>query len=105
MVPKNMDNILNIKHIEEKIFKYKSMYHPNLVANLSKEAYDLYLVRTSICDNLLLRLEKNKANYEEILQYIKKQIEESKVKLKNAKNEEESTYFKLSIQEWKTFLN
>ncbi len=52
----NLDDfkeILSISKIREKIFRIKELYHPNLVKNLSKEAYDLYLIRQSICDQLL----------------------------------------------------
>lgn len=101
----NLKNILNIKSIEEKIIKYKTMYHPNLVANLSKEAYDLYVVRSSISDKLNSLIEKNRSNYDEVHKYIKNQIASLNNKLHNSQDEQEKIYLKLTIDVWNDFLS
>ena len=100
----DLSNLLNIKSIEEKIFKYKTMYHPNLVANLSKEAYDLYVTRSSISDKLLNIISKNRTNYDEVHNYIKNQIDLLKNKLHNSKDEQEKIDLKLAIDVWNEFL-
>lgn len=100
----DLRNLLNIKGIEEKIFKYKTMYHPNLVTNLSKEMYDLYLTRSSISDKLIKIISKNRTNYEEVHNYIKNQIDILKNKLYNSKNEQETMDLKLAIDVWNEFL-
>ena len=101
----DLRNLLNIKSIEEKIFKYKTMYHPNLVANLSKEAYDLYFIRSSISDKLSNIVSKNRTNYKEVHDYIKNQIDRLSNKLKNSKDEQEKIYLKLTIDVWNEFLS
>jgi hypothetical protein len=104
MNSKDLDNLLNIKKIEEKIFKFKTMYHPNLIANLSKEAYDLYLIRNSICEKLFKLTEKKDPKIHEIKEFIKKEIDDNNKKIKKSKDHQEISFLKLAIQEWKEFL-
>jgi hypothetical protein len=96
--------LLSIQAIEEKIFKMKDMYHPNLIANLSKEAYDLYLIRNSIYDQLLELLKEKDIDIGKVNVFIKKKIKESEGKLKDAKNGKETETIKITIEEWKQFL-
>jgi len=100
----DVKNILSIQAIEAKIFKMKEMYHPNLIANLSKEAYDLYLIRKSIYDQLLALLDEKDIDIGKITEYIKKKIEQSEKKLKETKNGNEAETLKITIEEWKQFL-
>ncbi len=97
-------DILSIKTIEEKIFKIKNMYHPNLIANLSKEAYDLYLMRMSICDQLLKVLNEKDMDFDKIKDYIKEQIAKSKERLSKVKDKIEIDSLKVLIEEWDQFL-
>ena len=101
----NVKKLLSIQAIEQKIFKMKEMYHPNLIANLSKEAYDLYLIRKSIYDQLLALLDEKDIDIDKINDFIKKKIKESKKKLNDAKNGEEADAIKIIIEEWKQFLS
>ena len=96
--------LLSIQAIEEKIFKMKEMYHPTLIANLSKEAYDLYLIRNSIYDQLLELLKEKDIDIGKVNVFIKKKIKESEGKLKDAKNGKETETIKITIEEWKQFL-
>ena len=96
--------LLSLEGIREKIFKIESMYHPNLIANLSKEAYDLYLIRDSICKQLLELLKEKDIDIDKIHDFIKGKIKNSKKRLKLAKNGIESEAIKATIEEWKQFL-
>lgn len=96
--------LLSIQAIEEKIFKMKNMYHPNLIANLSKEAYDLYLIRNSIYNQLIELLDEKDIDIGKVNDFIKKKIKKSEKRLKEAKNGEEAETIKITIEEWKQFL-
>ena len=100
----DVKNSLSIKVIEEKIFKMKDRYHPNLIANLSKEAYDLYLVRNSIYDQLLELLDEEDIDIGKVNDFIKKKIKISEKREKEAKNGKEAETIRITIEEWKQFL-
>ena len=46
-------DMLSISKIGQKALNKISNYNPNLIANLSKQAYDLYLIRKNICEEIL----------------------------------------------------
>ena len=96
--------LISLTKIGEKIFKIKEMYNPNLIVNLSKEAYDLYLKRMSICNQLLEQLEKKSITIKKIEEFIRNKMKESKERLDKAKNETEAKLIQLSIKEWEDFL-
>jgi len=100
----DLRELISLTKIGEKIFKIKEMYNPNLIANLSKEAYDLYLKRMSICNQLLEQLDKKDITIEKIEDFIGKKVKESKERLDKAKDETEVKLIQLSIKEWEDFL-
>ncbi|MFX1269435.1 MAG: hypothetical protein ACFFAK_15860 [Promethearchaeota archaeon] len=100
----DINKMLSLQAIEEKVFKIKNMYHPSLITNLSKEAYDLYLIRDSICNQLLELLKEKDIYIGKVNDFIKSKIRESKKRLKEAENEIEVEIIKLTIDEWKQFL-
>ena len=100
----DINKILSLQAIREKVFKIKNMYHPSLIANLSKEAYDLYLIRNSICNQLLELLKEKDIDIAKLNDFIKSKIRESKKKLKEVENEIEAKMIKITIEEWKEFL-
>ena len=100
----DVKKILSIQAIEEKIYKMKERYHPNLIKNLAKEAYDLYLIRKSIYDQLHALLDEKDIDIRKVNDFIKKKIEQSEKKLKETKNEIEAESIKITIEEWKQFL-
>jgi hypothetical protein len=104
MSKNNIRKLLDIQKIEDKIFKFKSIYHPNLIANLSKEAYDLYVIRNSIGNQLLEELSKNERSLQKIKKFITNKIGEIEMKLKKATDISEIDFLKLSLDEWKAFL-
>jgi len=104
MNQEDLKNDLSINAIREKIFKIKEMYNPNLVSNLSKEMYDLYLIRESICKQLLKLTSEKDMDIGKIKDFIKIKIKENKEKLKDETDESEAKLIKLNIKEWEEFL-
>ena len=100
----DVKKMLSLEGIREKIFKIEDMYHPNLIANLSKEMYDLYLIRDSICKQLLELLKEKDIDIERVHDFIKEKIQNSKKRLKVAKNGTEAEAIKATTEEWKQFL-
>ena len=99
-----INDIFYLQKMEEKIFKFKQIYHPNLIANLSKEAYDVYLIRNSIDDQILEELNKKERSIHKIKEFITSKISEIESKLKDTSESYEINLLKLSIDEWKAFL-
>jgi hypothetical protein len=104
MSRKDINDLLNLQRIEEKIFKFKQMYHPNLIANLSKEAYDLYSIRESIGNQLLEEIEKKENNFQKVKELISRKISEIERKLKKTTDLIENNLLRLRLEEWKAFL-
>jgi hypothetical protein len=100
----DMKKSLSLEGIREKIFKIKNMYQPNLIANLSKEMYELYLIRDSICNQLLELLKENDIDIDKVHDFIKEKIKNSKKRLKIVKNGVEAEELKVTVEEWKQFL-
>lgn len=101
---KDLKKILELKSIEDKIFRFKNKYHPNLITNLSNEAYDLYLIKNSICDQLIEKLKEENITIEKIKEFIKNKIQENKEKLHKTARTMDSEYLQNIISAWETFL-
>jgi len=104
MDSEDFGNRISIDKLEEKIFKIKEMYHPNLIKNLSKEANDLYLIRKSVCNELIKVTSEKDIKYSKIIEYIKNEIEKNKERFKNISDQIELTLIQLTIEEWEGFL-
>ncbi|KKK59011.1 hypothetical protein LCGC14_3038660 [marine sediment metagenome] len=104
MNSENLGNLMSINTVREKALKIKGMYHPNLVNNLSKEANDLYLIRKSICNQILELTHEKDIKYSKIIDLVKKKIEENKNQLRKTSDEIELTLIQLAIEEWEEFL-
>ena len=104
MDSEDFGNRISINKLEEKIFKIKEMYHPNLIKNLSKEAYYLYLIRKSVCNELLKVTSEKDIKYSKIVGYIKNEIEKNKELFKNTSEQIELALIQLTIEEWEGFL-
>jgi len=100
----DIKKLLSLEGIREKIFKIKDMYNPNLIANLSKEMYELYLIRDSICNQLLELLKEKDIDIDKVQDFIKEKIKNSKKRLKEVNNGIEAEALKATIEEWKQFL-
>ena len=95
---------LSLMGIKEKIFKINDMYNPRLVANLSKEANDIYLARKSICEEVQKLLDKEDIDLDKVKDYIKGQIKKIKNQLKQAQSDDEINAIKITLKEWEEFL-
>jgi uncharacterized C2H2 Zn-finger protein len=100
----DLNEVLARKMIEEKIFRFKAKYHPNLVKNLSKEAYDLYLIRDSVCNQLFDKLKDYTLSINELKNFIKKKIKEIERKLHETTNIMDLELYRRSISVWEDFL-
>ncbi len=100
----DIGELLSLRAIKEKIFKRKSMYHPNLVANLSKEAYDIYIIRKSTREDLLRFMEDKDIDANKVLDFINDQIKKCNSQLKEAQKDIDIKSIKTKIDEWKEFL-
>ena len=100
----NINNIFYFQNIREIIFKKNELYHPNLIANLSEEGYEIYLMRKDIYSKLLKSLDEKDIDKKKFENYIKNEIDIIKNKLKGAKSEQEIKMLKLSMEEYEEFL-
>ncbi len=104
MNSEDLGNLLLVNTVREKALKTKGIYHPNLINNLSKEAYDLYLIRESICNQILELTHEKDIKYSKIIDLIKKMIIENKNQLRQTSDKMELTLIQLTIEEWEEFL-
>jgi len=100
----DLQKIISLDGVREKIFKIKDMYHPRLIANLSKEANDIYLVRKLICEDLSKLLDEKDINFGKVKDYIKDQIKKNKEQLKQIQSDDDINAIKVTIKEWEEFL-
>jgi len=104
----NLDDfkgIFDLEGIRKKIIKIKIMYNPNLIANLSKDMYDRYTIRDSMCNDLLQLMEQMEINNEKVKNFIENKIKILEEKQKSVQSIENANYLKMAILEWKTFLS
>ena len=104
MNSEDLSNLLSINTVREKAQKIKGMYNPNLINHLSKEAFDLYLIRESICNQILEITNEKDIKYGKIIDFVKKKIKENKNQLKQTSDEIELTLIQQIIEEWEEFL-
>jgi len=104
MNSEDLGNLVSINTVREKAQKIKGMYNPNLINHLSKEAFDLYLIRESICNQILEITNEKDNKYGKIIDFVKKKIKENKNQLKQTSDEIELTLIQQIIEEWEEFL-
>jgi hypothetical protein len=104
MSPEDFGNLVSVNKVREKILKIKERYHPNLIKNLSIDAHNLYLIRDSICNQLLSVTNENEIEYSRIEDFIKQKIKENQEKFKKTSDQTELKLIQLTIEEWEEFL-
>jgi len=104
MSEKEIDDFLLSEKLRQKIFKFKQKYHPQLIANLSKEAYDHYLIKDSVYSQIISLLDDKAKSLHEIKDFIDEKIKEKENKLKIADNTVDIKFIRLTIIEWKAIL-
>ena len=99
-----MNDIGELLSIKLKISERQSLYNPNVVANLSKEMDEIYLVRKSVHENLLKFIENKDIDAKKVIDYINDRIKKCNSQLKEAKDDSDIKSIKTEIDEWKEFL-
>lgn len=97
-------DMLLVSKIGQKALDKVSNYNPNLIANLSKEGHDLYLLRKSICEEIFPFVTTPEITLKEVKGYIQEKIYEVQKLLKEADSAEEKKLLDLRIEEYKDLL-
>ena len=97
-------DILSVSKIGQKALEKVSKYNPNLIANLSKQAYDLYIIRKNICEEIFPIVTTPEISLSKVKEYIQNKINEAQNLLKKTKLLEEKELLNLRIEELKDLL-
>ena len=97
-------DMLLVSKIGQKALDKISNYNPNLIANLSKEGQDLYLLRKSICEEIFPLVTTPQITLKEVKEYIQNKIDESHKLLAETNEKEEKKLLNLKIEELKDLL-
>jgi len=96
--------MLAISKIGDRALNKIARYNPNLIANLSKEAYDLYIIRKQICEYIFSLVTTQGMTLDNIKKNLQEEINKVKVLSKNANSEEERVFLNLKIEELGDYL-
>jgi hypothetical protein len=97
-------NMLSVSKIGQKALDKVSNYNPNLIANLSKQAYDLYTIRKSICEEIFPIVTTPEITLSKVKEYIQNKINEAQNLLEKTKLVDERELLNLRIEELKDLL-
>lgn len=97
-------DMLLVSKIGQKALDKVSNYNPNLIANLSKEGNDLYLLRKSICEEIFPIVTTPEIRISEVKEYIQNKIKESQKLLAETNEAEEKKLLNLRIEEYNDLL-
>lgn len=100
---KIIDQLL-VSKIGQKALDKISNYNPNLIANLSKQAYDLYLIRKNICEEIFPIVTTPEITLSNVKEYIQAKINEAQILLDKTKLVEDKELLNLRIEELKDLL-
>ena len=106
---KNMEknkilDMLSVSKIGQKALDKVSRYNPNLIANLSKQAYDLYIIRKNICEEIFPIVTTPEITLSKVKEYIQNKINETQNLLEKTKLVEDKELLNLRIEELKDLL-
>jgi len=99
-----MLDMLLVSKIGQKALDKVSNYNPNLIANLSKEGYDLYLLRKTICEEIFPIVTAPEISLNEVKEYIQNKINETQELLAETNGAEEKKMLNLRIEEYNDLL-
>ena len=97
-------DMLSVSKIGQYALDKVSKYNPNLIANLSKQAYDLYIIRKNICEEIFPIVTTPEISLSKVKEYIQNKINEAQNLLKKTKLLEEKELLNLRIEELKDLL-
>ena len=98
-------DMLSVSKIGQKALNKISNYNPNLIANLSKQAYDLYLIRKNICEEIFPIITTPEITFGKVEEYITNKINETQILLEKTNSVEDKELLKLKIEELKDLLS
>jgi Glu-tRNA(Gln) amidotransferase subunit E-like FAD-binding protein len=97
-------DMLLVSKIGQKALNKVSTYNPNLIANLSKQAYDLYMIRKNICEEIFPVVTTPKITLSKVKEYIQNMINESNILLEKAESVEDKELLSLRVEELKDLI-
>ena len=100
----NIGDLFFITYLKMKIERKLEKYNPNLVTHLSKQGYDVYLIRSKIYNEVLKVLDDNDITIEKIKEFLKEKIKQINELLKNTKNEKDIIKYNLIIEEYENLI-
>lgn len=100
---KMLDMVL-VSKIGQRALQKVSVYNPNLIANLSKEAHDLYLLRKSICEEIFPIVTTPEITLKEVEDFIQNKINKAQKLLTETNVVEEIKLLNLRIEEFEDLL-
>ena len=96
--------MLAVSKIGDRALHKISMYNPKLIANLSKEAYDLYIIRKQICEFIFPLVTTQDMTLNGLKKILLEEIKNIEDLRKNADTEEERVFLDLKIEELEDYL-
>ena len=96
--------MLAVSKIGDRALHKIAMYNSNLIPNLSKEAYDLYIIRKQICEYIFSLVTSQGMTLDILKKDLHKEIKKVEIIRKNADSEEERAYLSLKIEELEDYL-
>ncbi|MHA1105288.1 MAG: hypothetical protein ACTSPN_06150 [Promethearchaeota archaeon] len=104
MNKENLGEILAVSKIGDRALNKIAKYNPNLISNLSKEAYDLYIVRKQICEYIFSLVTTQGMTLDNLKKILFEKITKVKDMRKHADSEEEREFLELKIEELEDYL-
>jgi wobble nucleotide-excising tRNase len=96
--------MLAVSKIGDRALHKIAMYNPNLIANLSKEAYDIYVIRKKTCEYIFSLVTTQGMTLDNLKKILNEEVKEVKIMRKNTDSEEEKAFFGLKIKELEDYL-
>lgn len=93
-----------VSRIGDRALNKIAMFNPNLIANLSKEGYDLYIIRKQICEFIFPLVTTQDMTLKRLKKTLQEEIKKVKNLRKNIDNEEERVFLELKIKELEDYL-
>jgi hypothetical protein len=97
-------DMLALSKIEYRALNKIAMYNPYLIANLSKEAYDLYVIRKEISEYIFSLITIQGMTMDKFKNKMHEEIKKVKNMQKMAESEEEKAFLELKIKELGDYL-
>jgi len=104
MDKENLMEMFAVSKIGDRALNKIAKYNPNLISNLSKEAYDLYIIRKQICEYIFSLVTTQGMTLDNLKKILFEEITKVKDLRKNADSEEERKFLDLKIEELEDYL-